>query len=270
MQCLATPHPVNQMTPLALIGYLLLAFALALAGGGLGAFLGTSHKRLCALISLGAGTLLGVTVFAIVPETLHSLKWWVLILALGSGYGLLFVISKYLYHVCPACAASHFDEATMHRFSEIAAAMIIALAIHCTADGVAMAAGQEAHRSQGAAGRMLDLSLVMAICVHKVPEGLALGALLLGAGFKGAAVLPRVAAVESTTLLGGVLGWLFLQQASRVWLDAVVAHVGGGFFFLAAHAVFGELLKHHKSLVLTNFAGGFAAIGVFTFLLGRS
>ena len=29
-----------------------------------------------------------------------------------------------MYHVCPACAASHFDEATMHRFSEIAGAML--------------------------------------------------------------------------------------------------------------------------------------------------
>jgi hypothetical protein len=50
------------------IGYVLAAFALAVGGGALGASLGTSHRRLCALISLGAGTLLGVTVFAILPE----------------------------------------------------------------------------------------------------------------------------------------------------------------------------------------------------------
>src|ERR1051325_6196831 len=110
------------------IAYLLLAFLLAVGGGGLGASLGTSHRRLCALISLGAGTLLGVTLFAILPESLEALRWWAVLLALGSGYALFAVITKYVYHVCPACAASHFDEATTHRFSEIAAALMVGLA----------------------------------------------------------------------------------------------------------------------------------------------
>jgi zinc transporter ZupT len=247
--------------------YVVLAFALAVAGGALGASLGRSHERLCALISLGAGTLLGVTIFAILPESLEALHWWGVVLAMGSGYAVFAVISKYIYHVCPACAASHFDEATTHRFSEIAAAMMVALAIHCTADGLALAAGHEANAGHAPGGRVLDFSLIMAVCVHKVPEGLALGALLLGAGFKRGPALLRVAAVESTTLLGGILGWLFFPQVSAVWLDAVVAHVGGGFLFLAVHAVLGEILKHHKALVLTSFAIGFGAIAGLTLML---
>jgi zinc transporter ZupT len=247
--------------------FVLLAFSLAVGGGALGASLGTSHRRLCALISLGAGTLLGVTVFAILPECFAALHWWGTVIALASGYLLFAVITKYVYHVCPACAASHFDEATTHRFSEIAAAMMIALAVHCTADGIALAAGHEANASHALGGRVLDLSLVIAICVHKVPEGLALGALLLGAGFRRTQTLQWVAAVEATTLLGGVVGWLLLRDISAVWLDAVVAHVGGGFLFLAAHAVLGEILKHHKALVLTNFLAGIGAIGLVALLL---
>ncbi|HWV98941.1 MAG TPA: ZIP family metal transporter [Candidatus Acidoferrum sp.] len=250
-----------------LTGYVVLAFALAVSGGALGAFLGTSHQRLCALISLGAGSLLGVTVFAILPESFEGLRWWGVLLALGSGYGVFALVSKYVYHVCPACAASHFDEATAHRFSEIASAMMLALAIHCIADGVALAAGHEAHASEVPGGRMLDFSLVLAVCVHKVPEGLALGALLLGAGFRPAEVVLRVAAVESTTLLGGVLGRFFLQRIGDVWLDAVVAHVGGGFLFLASHAVAGEISKHHKALVLLSFGIGLGVIGILTLLL---
>lgn len=249
------------------IAYVALAFALAVGGGALGASLGSSHHRLCALISLGAGTLLGVTIFAILPQSLEALHWWGVLVALGSGYALFFLISKYVYHVCPACAASHFDEAATHHFSEIAAAMMVALAIHCLADGLALAAGHEAEVSHAAGGRALDLSLILAICVHKVPEGLALGALLLGAGFNRAQTLIRIAAVESTTLVGGVLGWTFLHHVSTFWLDAAVAHVGGGFLFLAIHAVFGEILKHHKALVLTNFAIGFGAIGTVSLVL---
>jgi zinc transporter ZupT len=248
-------------------GYVVLAFALAVGGGALGASLGTSHRRLCALISLGAGTLLGVTAFAILPECLEAVQWWAVLLALGSGYAVFALITRYVYHVCPACAASHFDEATAHHFSEIAAAMMLALSIHCTADGLALAAGHEAHAAHAQGGRLLDVSLVMAVCVHKVPEGLALGALLLGAGFNRAGVVFRVAAVESTTLLGGVVGWLFLRHISAVWVELVVAHAGGGFLFLAVHAVIGEILKHHKALVLTSFGIGFGAIGTLTLFL---
>src|ERR1035441_10258726 len=96
------------------IVYVTLAFALAVGGGALGASLGTSHERLCALISLGAGTLLGVTLFAILPERLQSLPWWGLLLAVVSGYAVFFFISKSLSPICPACGASHFDEAASH------------------------------------------------------------------------------------------------------------------------------------------------------------
>ena len=242
------------------IFYVVLAFALAVGGGALGTSLGSSHQRLCGLISLGAGTLLGVTVFAILPESLETLRWWGVVVAMGSGYALFYFISKYVYHICPACAASHFDEATTHHFSEIAVAMMLALAIHCTADGLALAAGHEAEASHAPGGRALDFSLIVA-------EGLALGALLLGAGFNRAQTLTRVAAVESTTILGGIVGWLFFRHIAVFWLDAAVAHVGGGFLFLAVHAVLGEIVKHHKALVLTNFAIGFGAIGVLSLLL---
>jgi zinc transporter ZupT len=249
------------------VGYVALAFLLAVIGGALGTSLAHSHKRLCALISLGAGTLLGVTAFAIVPEGVRSLQWWGVLVALASGYFLFLLITKYVYHVCPACAASHFDEATRHRFSEFAAAMMIALAIHCTADGLALAAGHEAHASQVQGGRALDYSLVLAVCVHKIPEGLALGALLLGAGFTQAKTVGLVAAVEATTLLGGVLGAFVLHNISDAWLGAILTHVGGGFLFLAAHAVRGEIFEHHKALVLTNFISGFAAIGILALLI---
>jgi zinc transporter ZupT len=255
------------MTLYLLSCYVGFAFVLAVAGGAVGASVATSHQRLCALISLGAGTLLGVTVFAILPECATDLRLWELALALASGYLLFAVISKYIYHVCPACAASHFDEATTHRFSEIASAMMVALAIHCLADGIAMAAGREVEASHRMSGRILDVSLLLAICVHKVPEGLALGALLLGAGLQRTSVIARVAAVEAATLLGGALGWLFVQRIGGMWLHLVIAHVGGGFIFLAAHAVLGEILRHHKVLVLSNFGIGVGVIGLVTLLL---
>jgi zinc transporter ZupT len=207
---------------------------------------------------------LGVTFFAIIPDIREGLKIWQLAAALGSGYALFFLVSRYVFHVCPACAASHFDEATTHRFGEIAGAMILALGLHSTMDGLALALGREAGNLSG-----LDASILLAICVHKIPEGLALGALLLAAGFQKAKTILWVAAVEASTLLGGAIGLWIAPQINGIWLDSLMAHLGGGFIFLAIHAVFGELFKHSKKDVLIFFSSGLLLIAVLSYLLSH-
>ena len=186
-----------------------------------------------------------------------SEREWAVLLALITGYALFFFISKHVHHVCPACAASHFDADATRHFSEIATALIVALAIHSTTDGLALGIQGETPGT-GAT----KWSLFSALCIHKVPEGLALGGLLIGAGLQRAAAVGWVAAVEATTLLGGVIGYFLLTNISMLWLGLIMAHVGGGFIYLATHAVVGEMLKHGKKLVLTSFALGIALIAV--------
>jgi zinc transporter ZupT len=233
------------------------AYAFALAGGWISTSLRLEHKPLCALISFAAGTLLGVTIFAILPESFDACPWWAVLLALITGYALFFFISKHVHHVCPACAASHFDADATRHFSEIATALVVALAIHSTTDGLALGIQAEIHPMDAT-----KWSLFSALCIHKVPEGLALGSLLIGAGLHRAAVLGWVAAVEATTLVGGAIGYFFLTNASAFWLGLTMAHIGGGFIYLAAHAVLGEMLRHGKRLVLTSFALGIVLIAV--------
>src|SRR5882724_5480223 len=238
------------------------AYIFALAGGSISASLRLEHKPLCALISFAAGTLLGVTIFAILPESFGACPWWAGLLALVTGYALFFFLSKYVHHVCPACAASHFDADATKHFSEIASALIVALAIHSTTDGLALGIGQEAQSTT--AGQW---SLFSALCIHKIPEGLALGSLLIGAGFQRARALGWVAAVEATTLLGGMIGFFFLANTSSFWLALFMGHVGGGLLYLAAHAVLAELFKHGKGLVPKSFSRGVGLIGGLNILL---
>jgi len=233
------------------------AYIFAVAGGSISASLRLEHKALCALISFAAGTLLGVTLFAIFPESFSTCPWWAVLLALITGYALFYFVSKHVHHVCPACAASHFDADATRHFSEIATGLIVALAIHSMTDGLALGIQGETPATNAA-----RWSLFSALCIHKVPEGLALGSLLIGAGLHRTSVVGWVAAVEATTLLGGVIGYFFLTNVSILWLGLIMAHVGGGFIYLATHAVVGEMLKHGKKLVLTSFALGVALIAV--------
>src|SRR5207248_2526940 len=82
-----------------------------------------------------------------------------------------------------------------------ATALIVALAIHSTTDGLVLGI-----QGETPAMDVTKLSLFSALCIHKVPEGLALGSLLIGAGLHRSAALGWVAAVEATTLFGGVIG----------------------------------------------------------------
>jgi len=235
----------------------LAAYVFALAGGWVSTSLQLPHKQLCALISFAAGTLLGVTIFAILPESFGACSWWAVLLALATGYVLFLFISKHVHHVCPACAASHFDADATRHFREIATALIVALSIHSATDGLALGLQGEIP-----AITATKWSLFSALCIHKVPEGLALGSLLIGAGLKRTAALGWVAAVEATTLLGGLIGYFFLANISTFWLGLIMAEVGGGFIYLAAHAVLGEMLKHGKQLVLASFSVGFTLIAI--------
>src|SRR5213595_1790249 len=119
------------------------AYCFALVGGSISTSLHLEHKPLCALISFAAGTLLGVTLFAIFPESLNDSGVWQVVAVAATGYVLFFFISKYVHHVCPACAASHFDADATRHFSEIATALVVALAIHSTTDGLVLGIQQE-------------------------------------------------------------------------------------------------------------------------------
>ena len=233
------------------------AYIFALFGGSISASLRLEHKPLCALISFAAGTLLGVTVFAILPESFGACPWWAVFLALITGYALFLVVSKHVHHVCPACAASHFDADATQHFSEIATGLIIALAIHSTTDGLALGIQGETPATSAT-----KWSLFSALCIHKIPEGLTLGSLLIGAGLQRPTAVGWVAAVEATTLLGGAIGYFFMTNVSTLWLGLIMAHIGGGFVYLATHAVLGEMLKHGKRLVMTSFALGVALIAI--------
>jgi zinc transporter ZupT len=227
----------------------IIAVISALSGAVFIFFIKLDHKKLCALISFSAGALMGAAVFVLIPEAAESLNFLEIILSALSGYLLFWFISKYFAHVCPACSASHFDERTVKKFSEIVLTLITALSIHSLLDGIAL--------STGGVGNGHDQSLFIAIATHKFPEGLALAALMFGSNYSKGKILRNVILVESSTIVGAVAGYyLFQSKLSPSFLGAVMGHIAGGFVYLSIHAVLGEMLKHHTKLVIISFVLG--------------
>jgi zinc transporter ZupT len=229
----------------------------AFAGVALGVALRRiALHRLSLLVAAAMGTLLAVTLFDVLPDAKQFLKWPTLLVACCSGYLLLWIVGKYVYHVCPACAVNDLEQASP-QLAQTAMMFMIAVGLHCTMDGLGIAFGDNLLGHP-------DFALVAGISVHKVPEGLALIMilLLLGAGIGRSKAITWALGVESMTIVGGVVGFYLVTSTSTVWLGILYAHVGGGFFYMIVSAVRGvrgniprslDMLSMHWSVVCLSF-----------------
>ena len=234
------------------LGQSLAAFVSAGLGAALAVFVGVSHKQLCILISFAAGILLSAAVFHIVPEAANAgISPLSIFFALASGYALFFIISRYVSHVCPACAASHFEHQPVSKFANVFFLLAIALTIHSTLDGVAIALSPQMTNPS-------DHSIFLTIAIHKLPEGLALCALLMRSGHKRTQALLWTLLFETSTLLGWALGHFVLQLGiQNRWMDLMMVHIAGGFIYLALHATINEIRDHSPRLIIVFFLIGF-------------
>ena len=204
------------------------AMLIAFGGGILGIALGqVAPRRLNLLVYAAMGALLAVTLFDVLPDAKELLSWPVFLLAGASGYALFWALGKYVYHICPACSVGAFDRATTERLGQTVVLLMVALGLHSAMDGVAVVVGD---RIVGHP----NLALLFAVSFHKLPEGLALALLLLGAGYRRRTALLWTLGIESMTEIGALLGLFGLRHASLFHLGLLFAHVGGGFVYLVA------------------------------------
>lgn len=236
----------------------------ALIGAGIIFVIKINHHRLCALISISAGALFAAATLLIIPETFKGFDIGLIevVISVISGYIIFSIISKYYFHVCPACSASHFDEHTTKKFSEIVLLMITALSLHSLFDGLAISIGLGDEHFGGD-------SIFLAIAIHKFPEGLALASLMTGANYAKRKILFYVFLIQLITVVGAILGYyLNMLNISVSWISYIMLHIGGGFIYLAYHAIAGEMIRNHKKLVIFSFSGGFLFILLLHFIIG--
>lgn len=246
------------MTPILL--RTTIATLVAFGGGALGIFLGPRAvaKRINELVFAAMGALVAVTIFDVLPEAKEALSWPAFLTACVSGYALFWAISKYVYHICPACAYSELDARTAQQLQSTIVLLMIALTIHSGMDGLAVAVGDRMSGGQ-------NLGVLLGVSFHKLPEGLALAVLLLGAGYSQRRALFWTLLIESTTELGGFLGTLSIK-ASLPLLGLVFAHVGGGFIYLAVSS-FGAIMRPSENVPRKGLAPPQAVSGVVAFVV---
>jgi len=208
--------------------------ALTLAGAFAGMRLAEVPSISRRVLPFSGGLLAGIALFWILPEIASRDGWLLGIAGLISGFAILWLINRYLYPVCPTCAHSHHHEDCARSLHGFAAPLLIASGLHSFFDGWSLAISQQRGYED------LRKAFLVGVGVHKLPEGLALGALLIAAlGTERRAMLGATVA-QSMTLVGGALAVAFSDRLAANWSVAFLSVAAGAFSYLGYHAVDSE------------------------------
>jgi len=168
------------------------------------------------LVRISGALLVCVALFGLIPELVRELGWVRTIPLAAAAYGVLMVLDHRGYAVCPSC--SHGEK--------FAGSLVAATAVHAFVDGWGLVAA----RGQGS----VSSAIVLAILLHKAPEGLALGAMLRAASRGAWMAVGLCCVAELPTILGGGAGLWFTPPG---WIDYLLSLVAGTFLFLGIHAL---------------------------------
>jgi zinc transporter ZupT len=180
------------------------------------------------LIPLSGGLLIGVAAGVLMPELAADLGWPLTLGLAALGYGLLIAVDRLAFPICPSC--DHAGDNTVHgvrQLESFAAPLLIAVAIHAFVDGWGLVA-------VGKAAPEASRPLTMAILLHKMPEGLTLGAVTRASFATAGQALVWCVAAEMATIAGGGAGlWLTPVR----WVSYPLAMAAGTFLFLGGGAL---------------------------------
>lgn len=207
-------------------------------------------------MSFAAGALLAVTVMSIIPETFEMLGVIPGVLCLAVGTAIFALIGKYVYYLCPACAASAMEHGGA--FLRLGILMMVAMGIHSTVDGLAISAGSEAAKSS--ATSTVGLLILFAVSYHKIPEGMALVSVARLGGYSRAKALIITILIELTTALGAFAGIFLLSGVNKFWLGITLGIVAGSFLYTVGFALLKEMYVHEKNSIILYVILGFLSI----------
>jgi zinc transporter ZupT len=231
-----------------------LATAVGVSGSALGLWLTGLRRRARFVVPLSAGVLLGVVGFGLMPELVSEMGWGPSVALVAAGYGLLLVINRYAYRVCPTCSHDHDHNACDTELHGFAAPLICAAAVHSFLDGWSIATAQLA------APLGLRIAVPLAVALHKLPEGIALGGILRAAVKGRGAALAWCVVAEGATLVGGAFGIAMGPHLGTRWITYPLGITAGWLLYLGYHALHEEWRRR----------GAFAFVSALTGLAGAA
>lgn len=225
-------------------------FCLALAGVAVGIRLAEIPAATDRIVPFSGGLLIGIALFWVFPEVAELYGWLSGIFGALGGFALLWGINRFVHPVHD------------HDFQGFAPPLVAAASVHSFFDGWSLAIAQQ----QSSGG--LKVAVMLGIGIHKIPEGLALGVLLLkatGSVWRSAA---NAIAIQSCMGVGALAAIFLAAHLAANWSSLLLASAAGVFVYLGYHAIEGQL--HHREFgsIMMPALTGAAGAAVLRFVPG--
>lgn len=212
------------------------ATVVAVSGAALGIWLTGLRQRARLMIPFSAGALLGVALFGLIPELAEEGGWGASIGLAAAGYALLLAIDRFVWPICPTCSHDHDHNACDSELHGFALPLVLAGAMHSFMDGWSVVTVQ-------AAPLGLRVAVPLAVALHKLPEGIALGGIMLASVRSRPMALIWCALAECATLAGGGLAVFLAPQWGSHWTLYPLGIAAGWLCYLGYHAVHEEFRR---------------------------
>ena len=251
---------------------LLLTAVTGIVGMGLGglasALLGNiSPKAMCWVLSFAGGVMISVVSFELIPEGIELAGMPIAILGLLLGIAVVTVLNRLLDKVTIKDGDSleaHISGAGVYHEHNLSGSpallrsgliMLIAISLHNLPEGIAIGAA-------GTHDMRMGIVLAVVILLHCIPEGMAIGAPLIGGGMSKGKAVALTALSGVPTLIGGAIGML-IGGISDTALALALTGAGGAMFYV----VFGEILPQSSIITKSRFTTFAALFGIIVGLL---
>ena len=195
------------------------------------------HKWNDTLLGYCAGIMLAAsTLGLIVPAFEQTAHWWIVVAGVMAGalfLNVLDLVTPHLHHITGLDPEEHRTNATLNHVL----LFVMAIALHKLPEG--MAAGVSLCSSTGAA----DWSVSFGIALQNVPEGMVIIAPLLVAGVSVMRTFGISLAIGLLEIVGVLLGYA-LGAASQAFLPMMLGFAGGAMLYVTSDEMIPETHAH--------------------------
>jgi zinc transporter ZupT len=196
-------------------------------GGAIIYFKKTWPKRVQSiLLALGAGFILALVFLKLIPASIETL---------GNEAALYLIIGFSVIHFFEHAIVGHFhfgeethSEVMVSKTASLSA--FSGLFVHAFFDGLSISVGMQFDF-------LIGLLIFIAVLLHKLPEGLTVGSIMIAAGFPRKAVLYSACGIGAATMLGAGTVLVFAQVDSQITGIAFAISAGAAVYVGASDLI---------------------------------
>lgn len=182
------------------------------------------------VVAFAAGSLLGVSFFDLIPESVEHLPETYMVYILAGILGFLLLEQVIHWH------HEHGENCSEHNHTRVhATGYLVALGdgIHNFLDGVLIASTFLIHPALG-------WSTTLSIILHEIPQEISDFGVLLHSGFKAPQAILVNLLSALTAVVGGLAGYFFLSHLESA-IPYAIAIGAGGFIYISLVDLFAEV-----------------------------